>query len=222
MTTRRAVAFAWLLLILSAPILAATLFADSFTRADGALGASYATGPTNYANALAIVSNKVRGGTLADDCAQIVSGVSMADGGLQLTLSTWTGVTTDETPTFLLRITSTVAPTMYLVNIYNGQMHIDKWVAGVFTGDIVSAVSITAAAADVYKAEAQGTTIRGFQNGVQQITATDSSITGAGAWGFGTYVGGGGSLSDLEIDDVSLYDFTSSAPCRFLLLGAGC
>lgn len=80
-----------------------------------------------------------------------------------------------------------------------------KVVAGTPTD--LGAGSIALAAGDDIKISAQGTTIKGFVNGVEDISVTDSSLTGGD---FGIYVFATSAAA--RFDDWEGGDFSSGAP----------
>jgi hypothetical protein len=117
------------------------------------------------------------------------------------------GVATGEYAGIALRVTSWTSATMYVARHDDvGNFTIDKWVAGTKTNLFTSAVALTPGTFYWirFRAQGSGLSIRWWTDGSGEPgtwngTATDTSITAAGAMGFRVYAG---NAAAIQIDSV--------------------
>jgi hypothetical protein len=94
----------------------------------------------------------------------------------------------------------------------------------------LSGASASPVATDVYKFELRGTALKLYENGVQVVSVTDSSLSATGSPGLGF-----GNCTDTSTDDINtgnrVDDFTvvdpggaapPAAPCFRSMMGLGC
>lgn len=105
------------------------------------------------------------------------------------------------------RFSSSVSDTLYLLQVANSTtLQLYKQVTGTFT-QLGANVTISHTDGNVYKLECNGTTIKGFKGGVEQISQTDSSISGAGNRRTGFRSGSGNAFWDnFEAADLAAGD----------------
>lgn len=182
------------------PVKPTTTITDDFDRADGALGSSaggWAWGDVD--GPFAIVSNVAQspteGGALTKNCERAEIDLSSDDHESQVvafSVTTLAGVGASA------RIDS-AANTRYGVAMRSNVWVIDKWVAGAST-NLANAATPTATTGTVIKAEANGSSISLYKDGVAVSTVTDTSIAGnlrAGICGKD-----GGKLNDFSAADL--------------------
>lgn len=176
------------------------MFSDDFTRANASdLGSVWDAGYAGLTN-LQIVGNRVRQGTLGNDCLESVNAPSFpADQWAQLTIATITG-SGQQSPQCVLRAATPATLTCYVFYaLRNGIIRsaIAKHVAGVFTS-LVTENSTTWAASDTIRAEAQGTALRMYRNGLLLLSTTDSAIASGrpGLWIYGET-----DIANVEVED---------------------
>lgn len=149
---------------------------DAFTRANAAtLGANW--------------TDQVAGWGISSNTAIHDSGNAGLAGNTVFTGAAWTGGADHFSEATLLTCTflstwgptvrsATASQTMYQFDTADptaaSAVRLYKWVAGVATQ--LASATVTITANDVMRCEASGTTIRGVQNSVVQLTVTDSAI----------------------------------------------
>lgn len=193
-----------LLLLLLASSADATTLSDNFNRADGAIGSSAEGWAWNaLGGTYVIVSNaaaKTGAGTAFDLC-RAESNLASADHYAQITV-TDTGADTAQAP--ICRFNASAA-TGYVFYNYSGTATLAKVVAGSPTA--IDTASHTKASGEVYRVEANGSTIRGLIDGVEFCSVTDTDITGnlrCGIMQYGT--SGTGTIDDFEAGDLAVTD----------------
>lgn len=169
---------------------------DNFNRADGALGANWAG---SVDNDLTIVSNAVRGVSAganstmmwnADtpDAAQYAQCKLAATGAGQ-----YAGPTVRTSATDFIMLDA-LGGSSYQIEWYNG---------GGYTV-IGSAYGTSPATNDILKITADGTTYKGYVNGVERISGTNTSAPSTGKGGLYVYGSSASSiLDDFEVGNLA-------------------
>ena len=176
-----------------------TSFSDDFNRADSTdLGANWVEVSTTD---WAIVSNRLSpgaaGGTIV---VRAATAMASSDHYAQVTIA----ATTSASQGVWCRGDSTLA-NGYLWRNNGSNWTLFKVVAGSFTA-IGSAFVAAAAPGDVAKIQAVGSTIKGYVNGIERASVTDTAVTS------GTSVGiRSDSTSALRYDDFSAADVVAGA-----------
>lgn len=182
------------------PVLRETTITESFNKAD-----SDTLGPdltwTEVAGDIDVFSNRARASTSgAIFSARAESDLSSADHYSQVSVVTLnTGGHIGPCARF-----ATAANTYYRVVPYDGdsKMYLSKIVAGVET-HIGTAAAITISLPQLYKAEISGSTLKGYQAGVERRSETDTSISGGTRCGIGGYTGADiSSVDSFEASDL--------------------
>lgn len=211
-----ALAEEWVAQTISVPPVLATEYAkysDPFTRADNAdLGADWDAGYTSQA-ALQIVGNRVRATTLGTESMETVNAATLTDSKwASVTLATWTGAVGTYAGVYL-QTTAPATETGYklvaALNDGGARTYLTKVTAGADT-TLAQENTTTWAATDILKLYAIGTRLIGRRNGVSVLTAVDSALA-SGRVGLYGFVGGGGSLANMELDSFAAGDFTAPA-----------
>jgi hypothetical protein len=162
----------------------AVLASDTFNRADsGDLGTNWTQVPSEFS--FSISGNSAIPGNLGQDCTERYSGLTWPDDQYSqcvLTPST-TGGAANEGIGVCLRAAS-ADQTYYRITAddtsASNNLSLQKMVAGAFTSVWTRSLAITAG--DILRAEAQGTTVRVYINGVQLgADTTDGSIASGSA-----------------------------------------
>lgn len=160
------------------------VFTDNFNRADGSLGSNWTD-----VTALAISSNKVTGSTGSACLGVTVPALPTAAGYAQLTITTGGGGSSSQG--VMIRMPGGTTQTGYLWR-YSGSGATQLFVVSASTYTAIgSPYSATLTAPFTLRIEAQGSTIRGYVDGVQRQSTTDatnSSGTHAGVRLTGTTV----------------------------------
>jgi esterase/lipase superfamily enzyme len=184
----RALLVAALLAVLLPPWVAPAAFAatvsDDFSRADGALGANWTTVPGTAAPA--IVSNRVQPGTAGQlNSAYWSADTFGADQFAQATLPNSSG--SQYGPGIAVRLNGA---TGYFLWYGNSAGVVSLWrMDGSSSWTLLASSSaLSVAATDVWRIEAVGSTLTGFQNGTQVVRATDTRYS-SGAPGVWLYYG---------------------------------
>lgn len=189
-----------------------TLATDTFTRADGALGANW-TGSYSSLFDLAIVSTAVRGSSTSNDNIMAYTAISPpADQWAQVDISTATG-----SALYAAGVTVRTAASpltsyymcRFLANAWAGAT-IEKLVNGTYTL-LTSTATTSFAAGDKLKCTARGSTITllRIRSGVESVilTTTDSTHT-SGRTGVITYAS---TIANLEFDNFTTGDWAVPA-----------
>ena len=161
----------------------AVVYSDDFNRADGALGASWATFD---GNPLAIVSNKVvtsATGNRAATWETTLANDQWAEGDVVTTTPTENQCIAPS-----VRMQGTNSGLYYVwLNPTNGNVELWRRIGAGSYGQLGSGVSVGVTSAKL-RIEAEGTTIRAYSDGVLRITQTDANMTNgkAGMWAYST------------------------------------
>lgn len=151
----------------------ATVFSDDFNRADGSLGANW----TVDEGAMTITSNEVVGGTGVNFARATGASPSSADYKVETERRSTSG-------NLNVFARSTDLNNLYLYQQqFNSILNLYKRVSGTWTQLGSNVTGSTRSIGDTVKIEVSGTTIKGFLNGVEQHSQTDSSITATGTGG---------------------------------------
>lgn len=171
-----------------------TTFTDDFNRSNGAPGANWVDGTGLWVIASNQLASGSAGGTIVIRAA---TAMATNDNSAQVTIAAtaavshgiWCRGNAGFTSGYLFRNDGT------------------SWVLFSVTGGSFTSIGSYAAAAvasDVVKVQAVGSTIKGFVNGVQRVSVTDTAVT------TGTSVGlRAESTSSLKFDDFTAADVTS-------------
>ena len=179
----------------------AVLATDNFNRADNAdLGANWSPGSFGTC---AIFSNIARPSAVSAERREFWNAITWPNDQYShvTILAVEQGGATGPGPAVRL---ASAALTGYVVYC-DVSIHLYKLVAGAYTGLGVNNVP-SPSPNDLIRVEAQGTTIRVFQNGVQAISVTDTSIASGNA-GLGGYVS---PITDGHMDDWEGGDFVAA------------
>jgi hypothetical protein len=173
-----------------------TTFTDDFNRADGAPGANWVDGTGLWA----IVSNQLSSGTVGGTIViRAATAMATNDNSAQVTIAAtaavshgiWCRGNTGFTQGYLWRNDGT-------------SWNLFSVVGGSFTS--IGSYAAAAVAGDVVKVQAVGSTIKGYVNGIQRVSVTDTAVT------TGTSVGlRAESTNSLRFDDFTAADVTSGA-----------
>ncbi len=172
-------------------------FSDDFNRADGAIGAAW----TNITATHTIASNTAAPSTTNTCLSVYATSCDTDDNYSQATISTLAG----SAQRVVCRLTD--ANNWYALFSNGTSIQLQKFVAGSLTS-IGSAFSVTIASGDIIKVQAVGSTIKGYLNGVERCSATDTGLTTGKLVGIRS--GSGGSTL-LRWDDWSGGDVASGA-----------
>lgn len=162
------------------PLLHATTFTENFNGTDSTTVMGHQLTWTAAASTFGNYNNtgyKVSGIGTYDGC-RADHDLSSADHYSQITLANPSGATSNNSITFngpAARFNSS-ANTSYHTSNYSNQQYVTKIVAGVSTN--LANASSTFGSTDTYKVEANGSTIKGYVNGVEVVSVTDTAITG--------------------------------------------
>lgn len=220
-------------LLCAVSLLAAQIVADTFVRANGALGANWTN--LGVTTTLAIVSNRAAISGLSNEAMAYYSGAGWTGGADQYAEGA-VGVlesTKDMAPACRISGASIALANAYLFVLNDTDAAVTlptstlsvalyKQVGGAFTPIGSSVTSVSLAANDIARLECQGTTLRGKINGVQIVTNTDSSIASGNP---GLYIGSGttSAWGDGATVGFAAGDFGGGATCAptLTLLGVG-
>lgn len=194
----------------------AVLATDNFNRPDSTdLGTTWDVVP-GVVNCQ-IVSNAVRASADNAVCEESYNGVTWPDDQYSQVTLTVIGADTYAGP--LVRA-SAADWTFYLSEAAPSEIRLFKTVSGTWTQ--IGSFSGTVSSGDVIRLEAQGTTIRAFQNGTQRISTTDSSIS-SGRAGIHVMLEPSIPLDRVVLDDWEGGDFGAAGGKvqRLMLLGVG-
>lgn len=190
-----------LALLCSVGLLAAQIVADTFVRADGALGANWTN--VGVTTTIAISSNRATISGLSNEALAYFSGAGWTGGADQYSEAA-IGVLQsgkDMAPACRVSGASIAVANAYLFVINDTDAAIAlgsssfsvalyKQVSGSFTQIGSSVTGLTINTNDIIRCETQGTAIRGVINGVTKISGTDGAI---GSGNPGLYIGSGAS-----------------------------
>lgn len=179
----------------------AQIVADTFVRADGALGANWTN--LGVTTTLVISSNRATISGLSNEALAFFSGAGWTGGNDQYSEAA-VGVlqsTKDMAPACRVGGASIAAANAYLFVLNDNDAAVTlptsslsvalyKQVSGSFTQIGSSVTGVSLAANDIARLEVQGTTLRGKINGVQIITGTDATLSSGNP---GLYIGSGAS-----------------------------
>lgn len=191
-------------------------FIDNFDRADNTdLNASWDAGYTAVNNAK-IVSNRVRSTVVNTDSVETYNGFSGADTWAQYTVPTLTGAV-QANVNVLVRFAAPGQLNGYICTTNVNAAHtfsIYKVVNSVYT-ELSFNNTATYQASDIYRCEAEGTTIRFFQvRGTAEtlLTSVTDATFASGRTGLQIFITAAGSLVNAELDNFAMGDFTSTPP----------
>jgi hypothetical protein len=182
-----------------------TTFTDDFNRSNGAPGANWADGTGLWAIVSNQLSSGAAGGTIV---IRAVTAMATNDNSAQVTIAAtaavshgiWCRGNAGFTQGYLWR-NDGASWTLFSV------------VGGSFTS--IGSFAAAAVAGDVMKVQAVGSTIKGFVNGVQRVSVTDTAVA------TGTSVGlRAESTNSLRFDDFTAADVTSGVTGDATLSGA--
>lgn len=159
------------------------LFSDDFNRANqNPIAGNWSTQGGGFAG-LEISSNKADG-TTGGNCASYVNAVTPdADCYAQCAISD-SGIPGGGGPCVRM---ATAANSMYGLQLFAGPTAaLFYMAAGSYNSLALQVIAYTPG--DVFKVEANGTAIKGYQNGVEILSATDANLTSgrAGLYAFGS------------------------------------
>jgi len=166
---------------------------DSFTRADGALGANWAG---SVGSDLSISSNQVTGASATDSAMYWTTDTPNNDQRAKCTLKTisagqYAGPFVRGSATDLVVLVAQ-SNTDYQIQWYNG---------GAWT-QIGSTYAVAPANGDVLEIKAEGTTFKGYINGVERISGTNGSAPASGNGGLYVY-SNSARVDDFEVDNLA-------------------
>ena len=174
-----------------------TTFSDDFNRADGDPGANW----VQVSGTWSIVSNQLSPGSSgATIIIRAATSMATSDHSAQVTIAATTAVSQG----VMCRGDSTLA-NGYLWRNNGTNWGLFKAVSGTFTA-IGTTYAAAAAAGDVAKIQVIGSTVKGFVNGVERASVTDTSVTSGTNTGIRSQ-----STSGLRYDDFSAADVVSGA-----------
>jgi hypothetical protein len=180
----------------------AVIFTDNFTRADQSPLTTPWTTVTS-ATPLQIVGNKVRSTTASGTRAEARYGsFTLSEMKTTLTIATLQGVASQSA---LVRQSATAATNYGCLAGAGGQFVLIKQIAFSYT-EISAPTGDAPTAGQTVGCQALGSTIKGFEDGVEILSASDSAIA-TGTWGIDASVFSPSAPSDCEIDDVVLEAF---------------
>lgn len=181
-----------------------TTITDDFNRSDAAsLGtASGGWSWTAVQSTQSIVSNVANIDASAFNSARAESDLSSADHYAQVSV-----VTLNANFNYIggaVRFAS-AANTHYVCVVAKGEGDIELWkrVAGGFT--VLSTAGITQSIPETYKTSINGSTLKGYQAGVERVSTTDTAITGNTRTGISGYQDYG----TLRVDDFEAADLSA-------------
>lgn len=162
------------------PIDHATTYTEAFTRADSTSVMGNDLTWTQVAGTFGTYSNTgfLNTDSVTYNLARAEHDLSSADHYSQLQLATPSGALTPGNTDFngpAARHAS-AAQTCYMTSIFTTDQYITKVVAG--TGTNLANAASTFGTTITYKIECNGSTIKGYNDGVEVVSVTDSSITG--------------------------------------------
>ena len=173
-----------------------TSFSDDFNRADGDPGAGW----VQVSGTWSIVSQQLSpGASGATIIIRPATSMATSDNYAQVTIAATTAVSQG----VMCRSDSTGA-NGYLLRNNGTNWGLFKAVSGTFTA-IGTTYTAAAAAGDVAKIQAVGSTIKGFVNGVERISVTDTAVTSGTNTGIRSQ-----STSGLRYDDFLAADVGAS------------
>jgi hypothetical protein len=179
----------------------AVIYTDNFTRADqNPLTTPWTT--VTGATACQIVGNRVRGAALATSVrAQARYGsFTLSEMKTTMTVPTYQNIVG---PAALVRQSAT---TMTSYGLYwSDEWRLAKQVAFSYT-EIAATTGNAPTAGQTGSCEVRGTTVKGYEDGVEILSTTDPTIA-TGTWGIDASAFTGASVSDVEIDNVVLEAF---------------
>lgn len=220
-------------LLCSVSLLATQIVADTFVRANGALGANWTN--VGVTTTLAIASNRATISGLSNEALAYFSGAGWTGGNDQYAEAAIGILESNKDMAAACRVSgaSIAVANAYLFVINDTDAAISlgsssfsvalyKQVSGSFTQIGSSVTGVTVNANDIIRCEAQGTTIRGVINGTTKITGSDSAIASGNP---GLYVGSGttSAWGDGSAVGWAAGDFGGGATCApsMSLLGVG-
>ena len=169
-----------------------------------------------------IVSNAAKiSGNVTENVARADSDLASDDHYAQATISSFTNGASPLDGDVIARKDGTATQTFYL---WQGRIdlfvyRLFKDVAGSFT-QLGSDVAEIPTAGDIIKLQCDGSTIKGYRNGTEKISATDTAIVDNLRCGIRGYCGG--AAQDVVLDDWSAADLAAAATHKGLhLLGVG-
>jgi hypothetical protein len=175
------------------------IFTDQFNRANGGVGGNYTTLTASPAGGLTIVSNRVRGTTLAHNEAKYNVRTMPAKQYAQITLTTFGGTGVSVNLGLRLGAFTGAWNGYYARALVGGGYEIIKRTAGVAA--TLGSGAAAWANGDIMRFEVEGTTLRVYRNGTLAGSVTDSTYSAAGYASLAIQHTGGGNLADLEVDD---------------------
>lgn len=177
------------------------LASDDFNRTDqNPITGKWSSGPSSWDD-LQILSNAVRGAFASGDCAALYNGVVWPnDQWSECVISTFTS--SDGGPCVRM---ATATKSCYFLDLdqptNNGRIF--KCVNGVFNA-LSAGFSISVGPTDVWRIEAEGTTLRALKNGAVQETITGQSDLKDGSAGLFVF----GNTTSFIVDNWAGGDFT--------------
>lgn len=200
------------------PLAPATTLTDDFTRADQT-GLGTAAGGwswTTVAGAANIVSNQASiPSSAALYSVRAESDLSSADHYAQVDIVTIGVVTHSGGATRFAGAATTYYQAVYFKG--DGKYYVSKVVTGTET-HLGTAVAITTSLPEAYKCEINGSTLKGYQAGVERRSETDTSITANTRTGIAGYRESGATLDNWSAADLA----AAAATAKLLtLLGVG-
>ena len=200
-----------------------TTISDNFNRANaGSLGSSSEGWSwTEVTGTWGIESNQALKSVTAAtyEVARADSDLSSADHYSQVLIS---GGTSLDVHGPCCRMPSSASATGYIFGTFNLDIYLSKIEAGTVTALINTAY--TFATGETYKVESNGTTIKGYVNGAEVLSSTDTAITGNLRCGMVSYgVAVVGMLDDFLASDLAAGGGFKSAWARRsnILIGGG-
>jgi hypothetical protein len=178
----------------------AVIYTDNFTRADqNPLTTPWTT--VTGATACQIVGNRVRGASASGVRAEARYGsFTLSEMKTTITVPTFQN---NVGPAALVRQSATTATSYGCYPV--DEFVLAKQVAFSYT-EIARSSGHTPTAGQTVGCQALGSTIKGFKNGVEVVSQSDSVIA-TGTWGIDASAFVGAAVSDCEIDDVVLEAF---------------
>jgi hypothetical protein len=201
-------------------------YTESFNKADSATLGPDLTWTEVSGTVLDVVSNQCKNtGTEQDGHARAEHDTSTSDQFGQLTVITMEGITHTSTGGVAVRYAS-AAQTFYLWQAQfvpgSANEHAwSKWVTGTETYPIGTISTEDFANGEVLRCLVQGSTLRGYKDGVLLKEITDTSISGNTRGGIRAYHGSAGAAGVWIGDNFSFGDITTQGVSAFLLVGVG-
>ena len=182
-----------------------TLFSDSFTRADGALGSDWIGGYTGWTSGQ-IVSNAVRAPSIAVETLNVAATVLPDDHWVELTMPTLSSTGGWQSVSMILRAAPPPTKLQYNFAITNQS---GVWGTTLYgPAGIIQQLALTWVSGDVARAEARGNMLRLYRNNLLVMTVTDNQRSTGSYAGFGIYAAT--ALSNVVVDGVSIGAFVDT------------